>query len=429
MLKHDQVQERQRLDQPDSPKADESRKPFQAPESKVSSRKSLDLGLLVALCVAGIVCLAWIIWMVHYFRAASAKKAAAAAHAGPPPVPVLEGKVVQKDVPIYVDGLGTVQALNTVTVHVRVDGELKKVAFVEGQDVHAGDLLAQIDPDPFQTALEQTVAKKAQDEAQLANVQLDLKRDSELVAQKIATQQTYDTQKALVDQLAATVKADQAAIDSAKVQLDYTTITSPLDGRTGIRQVDQGNIVHATDANGLVVITQLHPIFVLFTLPEQSLYEIQKEMSSNEVTVLAVDRDNTTQLGEGKLAVIDNQIDTTTGTIRLKATFANDDLRLWPGQFVNARLLLTTRKGGLTVPAAAVQRGPDGSYVFVIKGDQSVEVRPVKVAQIEKGEALIDSGLKANESIVVDGQYRLQIGSHVKPASSAKPAASAGPES
>jgi multidrug efflux system membrane fusion protein len=421
MLKHDQVQERQRLDQPDSPKAGEARTHYQPPELKTSSTRSLGIGVLCALVVAGIVFVVGIVWVVRYYRAASAKKAAAA-HAAPPAVPVVEGKVVQKDVPIYVDGLGTVQAFNTVTVHVRVDGELQKVAFVEGQDVHAGDLLAQIDPDPFRTQLEQTEAKKAQDESQLANARVDLQRDADLIAQKIATQQAYDTQKALVAQLEATVKADQAAIDSAKVQLDYTTINSPLDGRTGIRQVDQGNIVHAVDANGLVVITQLHPISVVFTLPEQALNEIQKEMSSSEVTVLAVDRDNTTQLGEGKLAVIDNQIDTTTGTIRLKATFANDDLRLWPGQFVNARLLLTTRKGGLIVPASAVQRGPDGSYIFVIKDDQSVEVRPIKVAQIEKGEALIDQGLKPNENIVVDGQYRLQIGSHVKPAQSAKPA-------
>jgi len=423
MLKHDQVQDRQRSDQPAPPKADKPPKQFQAPKEKASSRKRLGMWILCALVVVGIVS------AMRYYRAASAKKAAAAAHAAPPAIPVAEGKVAQKDVPIYVDGLGTVQAFNTVTVHVRVDGQLQKVAFVEGQDVHAGDLLAQIDPDPFRTQLEQTEAKKAQDEAQLANAQLDLKRDAELIAQKIATQQAYDTQKALVGQLEATVKADQAAIDSAKVQLDYTTINSPLDGRTGIRLVDQGNIVHATDANGLVVITQLRPISVVFTLPEQSLTDIQKAMSSNEVSVLAVDRDNTTQLGEGKLAVIDNQIDTTTGTIRLKATFANDDLRLWPGQFVNARLLLATRKDGLVVPASAVQRGPDGSYIFVIKDDQSVEVRPVKVAQIEKGEALIDEGLKPDENIVVDGQYRLQIGSHVKPAQSAKPAAPAAPES
>ncbi len=423
MLKHDQVQDRQRSDQPAPPTADKSLKHYQPPEGKTSSRRKLGVWILCALFAVGI------IWTVRYYRAATAKRAAAAGHAAPPAVPVVEGKVVQKDVPIYVDGLGTVQAFNTVTVHVRVDGQLQKVAFVEGQDVHAGDLLAQIDPDPFRTQLEQTEARKTQDEAQLANARLDLQRDAELVAQKIATQQAYDTQKALVAQLEATVKADQAAIDSAKVQLDYTTINSPLDGRTGIRLVDQGNIVHATDANGLVVITQLRPISVVFTLPEQSLNDIQKEMLSNEVSVLAVDRDNITQLGEGKLAVIDNQIDTTTGTIRLKATFANDDLRLWPGQFVNARLLLATRKDGLVVPASAVQRGPDGSYIFVIKDDQSVEVRPVKVAQIEKGEALIDQGLKPNENIVVDGQYRLQIGSHVKPAQSAKPSAPAAPES
>src|ERR1017187_418038 len=420
MLKHDQVQDRQRSDQPVPPKADEGRAHYQPPELKTSSTRNLGIGVLCALVVAGIVFVVGIVWAVRYYRAASAKNAAA--QSGPPAVPVVEGKVVQKDVPIYVDGLGTVQAFNTVTVHVRVDGQLQKVAFVEGQDVHAGDLLAQIDPDPFRAQLEQTEAKKAQDESQLANARLDLQRDADLIAQKIATQQAYDTQKSLVAQQEATVKADQAAIDSTKVQLAYTTINSPLDGRTGIRQVDQGNIVHATDANGLVVITQLHPISVVFTLPEQSLNEIQKEMSSSEVTVLAVDRDNTTQLGEGKLAVVDNQIDTTTGTIRLKATFANEDLRLWPGQFVNARLLLTTRKDGLIVPASAVQRGPDGSYIFVIKADQSVEVRPVKVAQIEKGEALIDEGLKPGENIVVDGQYRLQIGSHVKPAPSAKPA-------
>jgi multidrug efflux system membrane fusion protein len=249
---------------------------------------------------------------------------------------------------------------------------------------------------------------------------LDLQRDAELVAQKIATQQAYDTQKALVDQLVATVKDDQAAIDSAKVQLNYTTVVSPLDGRTGIRQVDQGNIVHAVDPNGLVVITQLRPISLVFTLPEQTLGQIQQEAAPAGITVLAVDRDNSTTLGEGKLAVIDNQIDTTTGTIRLKANFPNDDLRLWPGQFVNARLLLSVRKGGLVVPASVVQRGPEGPYAFVIKPDQTVEIRPIKVAQIEKDEALIDDGLKPNEQVVVDGQYRLQVGSHVKPASAAK---------
>jgi len=362
-------------------------------------------------------------WRQH---AGAATKAALAGKTALPPVPVVAGHVAQKDVPIYLDGLGTVQAFNAVTVHVRVDGELKKVAFTEGQDVKAGDVLAQIDPDPFRAQLEQAEAKKAQDEAQLANARLDLQRDAEQIAAKIVSQQVYDTQKALVDQLAAQVKADQAAIDSAKVQLNYTTVVSPLDGRLGVRLVDQGNIVHATDANGLVVVTQLKPISVVFTLPEQSLPSIQKARAAGDIAVLAVDRDNRTILGTGQLAVIDNQIDVTTGTIRLKATFPNEDLRLWPGQFVNARLLLTTRKGGLVVPAAVVQRGPDGPYAFVIKADKDdkvVAIQPVKVAQIENGEALIDEGLHADDEVVVDGQYRLQPGSKVKTAQAGKPGA------
>ena len=359
--------------------------------------------------------------MVRSRLAAANQKRAAAARAGAGAVPVVAGRVEQQDVPIYLDGLGTVQAFNTVTVHVRVDGQLQKVVFVEGQDVRAGDLLAQIDPEPFRAQLEQAVAKKAQDEAQLANARVDLQRDAEQLAAKIVAQQIYDTEKALVRQLEAALQADQAAIDFAQVQLNYATITSPIDGRTGIRIVDQGNIVHANDANGLVVIAQLRPISVSFTLPEQTLPSIQDARRAGEIAVLAVDRDNTTVLAQGQLAVIDNQIDTTTGTIRLKANFPNQDLRLWPGQFVNARLLLTVRKSGLVVPASVVQRGPEGSYAFVIQTNQTVEVRPVKVAQIEAGQALIDQGLRAGESVVVDGQYRLQTGSKVKPAATAKP--------
>ena len=378
--------------------------------------KKVVVGALCVLFVLGV------LWVVQKRHAASGKLRGATARTGPPPVPVVAGTVAQKDVPIYLDGLGTVQAFNTVTVHVQVDGRLQKVAFVEGQDVRAGDLLAQIDPELYRAQVEQAEAKKAQDEAQLANARLDLKRDAEQLAAKIMAQQVYDTQRALVDQLDATVKADQAAIDLANVQLGYTTIVSPIDGRTGIRVVDQGNIVRVTDPNGLVVIAQLRPISVVFTLPEQNLNEIQKELAAGGISVLAVDRDNRTVLGEGKLAVIDNQIDTTTGTIRIKATFPNDDLRLWPGQFVNARLLLTIRKGGIVVPASVVQRGPEGSYAFVINEDQTVEVRPVKVAQIEAGQALIDEGLQAGESVVVDGQYRLQAGSKVKLVPTAKPA-------
>jgi len=361
--------------------------------------------LKIKQCNIGLICLSIIIGATCGCRPSAGKPATI----GMPPVPVVTGKVLQKDVPIYLDGLGTVQAFNAVTIRVRVDGELKKIAFIEGQDVKAGDVLAQLDPDPFRAAL-------AQVEAQLANARLDLQRDAEQLAAKIIAQQVFDTQQALVNQLAA-------AVNSAQVQLNYTTITSPIDGRTGVRLIDQGNIVHATDANGLVVVTQLKPISVVFTLPEQNLPAIQKERANGDISVVAVDRDNRTVLETGQLAVIDNQIDITTGTIRLKATFPNENLRLWPGQFVNARLLLTTRKNGLVVPASVVQRGPDGPYAFVVKDDQTVTIQPVKVGQIEHEEALIDEGLQPGREVVV-GQYRLQPGSKVKTAQAGKPSAS-----
>jgi multidrug efflux system membrane fusion protein len=334
------------------------------------------------------------------------------------PVAAIIGTVMQKDVPIYLDGLGTVQAFNTVTVRSRVDGQLKKLSFKEGQDVQAGELLAQIDPDPFRTQVEQLEAKKAQDEAQLSFARVELKRDADLLAQKIVSQEVYDTQKAQVDQLVALVKSDQAAIDNAKVQLNYTTIQAPISGRTGIRFVDEGNIIHSGDSNGIVILTQLKPISAIFTLPEQSLREIQPQQAQAPMTVVALDRDNSTQLDEGQLAVFDNQIDTTTGTIRLKATFPNVNLKLWPGQFVNARLLLSVRTNGIVVPASVVQRGPEGAYAFIVNNDMSVKMAPVKVAQIDQGQALIDSGLTAGQRVVVDGQYKLQPGSKVKPADS-----------
>lgn len=359
--------------------------------------------------------------------AANSADAAAARPGGPggsrvgfdldPPVPVVAGAVERRDVPIFLDGLGTVQAFNAVNVKARVDGQLEKVAFIEGQDVKVGELLAQIDVRPYQAMLDQAVARKAQDEALVANGRLMLQRDQDLINKKVLDQQSFDTQRYTVDQLVATVKADQAAIDNAQTQVDYTRITAPLAGRVGVRQVDQGNLVHATDAGGLVLITQLQPISVIFTLPEQDFQSIRDnyppDAAKNPMTVLAVGRNNAGELGQGTLAVIDNQIDSTTGTIKLKATFANDDLRLWPGQFVNARLLLTTRKAGLVVPAAVVQRGPQGAYVFVIRPDETVEARVVKVAQSEDGFALIDDGLHYGERVVVDGQYKLQGGSKV----------------
>jgi multidrug efflux system membrane fusion protein len=304
------------------------------------------------------------------------------------PVAAIIGTVMQKDVPIYLDGLGTVQAFNTVTVRSRVDGELKKLSFKEGQDVQAGQLLAQIDPDPFRTQVAQLEAKKAQDEAQLSFARVELKRNADLLAQKIVSQEVYDAQKAQVDQLVALVKSDQAAIDNAKVQLNYTTIEAPISGRTGIRFVDEGNIIHSGDSNGIVILTQLKPISVVFTLPEQSLREIQRQQGEAPMTVIAVDRDNSTQLDEGQLAVFDNQIDTTTGTIRLKATFPNANLKLWPGQFVNARLLLSVHTNGIVVPASVVQRGPEGAYAFVVNNDNSVKMAPVKESSVtQPGEA------------------------------------------
>lgn len=358
-----------------------------------------------------------LVWQGRKQRSTSGKERGSAGPGGGAggPVPVVAGTVERKDVPIFLDGLGTVQAFNTVTVRSRVDGQVQKIAFIEGQDVHAGDLLAQIDPAPFQAQLDQSVAKKAADEAQLAIARITLTRDEELLTSKILAQQDYDAQKATVQQLEAAVKGDQAAIDNATTQLGYATITAPIDGRTGIRLVDSGNIVHASDSNGLVVLTQMRPISIVFTLPEQNLGAIQQHLGQEGgLTTLAVDRDNHGTIAEGKLAVIDNQIDTSTGTIRLKATFPNNDSRLWPGQFVNVRLLLETRKGATVVPASVVQRGPDGTFAFVISNDVAL-VRPVQVALTEGEQALIDSGLTPGEKIVVDGQYKLQPGVKVKP--------------
>lgn len=377
------------------------------PRKPSGPRRALTtLVLIILLAAAGA-------WLIERSKKSGAQ--GAGGPVSPPLIPVVAGVVEKRDVPIYLDGIGTAQAFNTVTVNARIDGEVKKVAFTEGQDVQAGELLAQIDDAPYQAAYDQAVAKKGQDEAQLANARLNMTRDVDLFAKKAISTQERDTQQALVNQLDATVKADAAAIASAKVQLDYTRITAPIAGRTGIRLVDQGNIVHAADRTGIVVLTQLKPISLIFTLPEQDLVSIKTEMASaGKLTVLAVDRDSQTVLDEGTLSVIDNQIDTTTGTIRLKATFPNAKLSLWPGQFVNARLLLTVRKDGLSVPASVVQRGPQGTFAFVIKSDDTVEIRPVKVGPIDQGRALVESGLEAGERIVIDGQYKLQAGSHVR---------------
>jgi multidrug efflux system membrane fusion protein len=332
-----------------------------------------------------------------------------------PAIPVTIGAAERKDVPVYVTGLGTVQAFNTVTVHVRVDGQLDKVAFTEGQDVKAGDLLAQIDPRPFQASLELAKAAKARDEAQLENAKQDLQR-FEKVGTLAQSQQSIDAQKALIRQLEATILGDQASIDSAQTQLDYTTIKAPLSGRTGMRLVDQGNIVHATDTTGLVVITQLQPISVLFTLPEGQLSDIVQAMASGPLEAVAMERNGQEQIAKGTLALLDNQIDPTTGTTRLKATFPNDNHALWPGQFDNIRLQLGTLKQVVTVPSTAVQRGQDNLYVFAIQPDSTVTMQPVKVGQMSSGVAVIEEGLEPGAKIVVAGQYRLQSGSRVRSA-------------
>jgi len=337
--------------------------------------------------------------------------AAEGSPAPPPPVPVVSGIVKAEDVPILKTGIGTVSAFNTVTVKVRVDGQLDKVAFTEGQEVKAGDLLAQIDPRPYRAALDQATAAKAKDEALLANAKRDLTRDEGLIGKQFVSQQVLDTQRTLVDQDTALVASDQATIDAAKVNLAYTTITSPLDGVTGIRLVDQGNIVHATDTTGLVVITQTHPISVIFTLPENLLDAInQARAGGTPLKVYAYSADDTARLGEGTLALIDNQIDQSTGTLKLKATFPNSNNALWPGEFVTTRLQLATRKGGLTIPAQTIQRGPNGTFVWVIKPDDSVEMRAVTVGQINGDTALIDKGLAAGDTVVVDGQYKVKVG-------------------
>jgi membrane fusion protein, multidrug efflux system len=368
-------------------------------------RKRVIVGLAAAIAVAGAGALA--------LEQIGTTKTAVQATAARPAVPVIASAVASHDVPIYLRGLGSVLAYNTVTIRSQVQGQIETIAFSEGQTVHAGDLLAQIDPRPFQAQLDQATANRDRDQAQFANAQANLARYTPLLAKGFATPQLVDTQKAQVAQLAAAVKSDQAVMENAQVQLDYTRITAPFDGVTGIRQIDQGNIIHPTDANGLVVITQIEPISVIFTLPQTDLPAIQQRMANGPLSVLAFAQDDKTELDQGQLELVDNLIDQTTGTVRLKATFPNKAHKLWPGEFVNIRLLLDTRHDGLTVAASVVQRGPQGSYAYVIGPDGTVASRPITVAQITNGQALIDSGLAAGEQVVVDGQYKLQPGSRV----------------
>jgi multidrug efflux system membrane fusion protein len=331
-------------------------------------------------------------------------------------VPVAVATAERRDVPVYLKGLGSVTASNTVSVKSRVDGQLAQVNFKEGQHVNTGELLAVIDPRPFQVALDQAQANFFRDQAQLKDARLNYERFKSLLDESGAmSQQQVDTQKAAADQLDGAVRADQAAIDNAKLNLLYSHITSPISGRVGLRLVDAGNMVHAADTNPLLVITQLQPIAVVFTLPEDSLLTVSQHMHQSTLPVEAYSRDDLTKLATGKLLTIDNQIDQSTGTGRLKAMFDNPDDALWPNQFVNVRLLLETHKGSIVIPSVAVQTGPQGSYVFTVRPDNTVAVSPVKVSFTQNNVASIASGVAPGDVVVVDGQDKLQAGSKVDP--------------
>lgn len=330
-------------------------------------------------------------------------------------VPVTSVQAQKADFPVYLNGLGSVEPYETVTVRSRVDGEITKIAFRQGQIVKDGDVLVQIDPRPYQAALEQALSKKAQDKATLKNAELNLQRYRTLAAKDFSTKQQLDSQEATVDQLNAQIKGDQAAIDNAQTQVNYTTIRSPLSGKTGFRLVDQGNIVHAADTTGIVTIVKLQPISVVFTAPEESVPEINKALAAGDVPVAALSTDGSKVLSQGKLALVNNAVDQASGTIRMKATFANTDDVLWPGLSVSTRLLVDTLKQVTVVPEDAVQRGPDGLYAFVIGDGNKVEVRGIKVGEAGDAQVVVLEGLKPGEKVVTQGQYRLQQGSVVEP--------------
>ena len=367
------------------------------------------------------------VWHSIDWSANGANQASAAAPALV--IPVTAGTAAAKDMPIYVRGLGTVQAYYTVTVRTRVDGQIMEVSYQEGQEANAGDKLLQIDPRPFQAALEQAQATEQKDQAQLAGAEVDLQRYAGLVGPGYQTKQAYDDQKALVAQLQATVKADQAMVDADNLNLTYADVRAPITGRTGARLVDPGNFVQAAQATSLVTITEIKPIFVDFSAPQDQLDAIRQHQAQAPLTMLAYSSDDKTLLSTGALTLINNQVDTTTGTVQLKGTFANADERLWPGEFVNARLVLAERKNAVTVPAPTVMQGPNGYYAYIIKPDDTVEHRDVTVAAIQDGLAVIDKGIAAGDKVVVDGQYRLTQGAKVRiePASSGTAPAAAAP--
>jgi len=318
------------------------------------------------------------------------------------------------DVPIYLDGLGTVQAFYTVTIKARVDGQLQKLGFTEGQALKQGALIAQIDPRPYQAALDQAIAMKAKDSAQLRGAQRDLARYVILAPQELTSQQILSEARGMEEELEAQVKADQATIDNAKTQLDYTTITAPIDGLTGIRMVDPGNIIHASDTTGIVVLTQVQPISVIFTVPEESVSAVGRALEAGALAVAAMSRDGKTELDHGTVTLIDNEIDQTTGTARLKATFPNTHNTLWPGEFVSGRLLVQTERNAMTIPSVAVQRGPAGVFTYVVMPNSTVAVRPLQIGEESGALTVVASGLAEGDTVVTSNQYRLQPGAQIR---------------
>ena len=337
-------------------------------------------------------------------------------------VPVSTAQAVRRDVPIFVSGIGTVQALQSVLLRARVDGTIDKIAFIEGQEVKVGDLLAQIDPRPYQAVMDQAAAKKAADIAMLGNAKRDLARYSDLAKNDFASRQSVDTQTASVSQSTATTQADDAAIAAAKLNLEFTRITSPIEGRVGLRLVDPGNLVHASDSTGIVTINQVHPISAIFTLPQDMFPTVQDAVRSSAPTPLNVQAyggDGKRQLGTGTLLTMDNTIDTSTGTIRLKATFPNSDDRLWPGQFVNVHLQLGTAKNAVTVPSSAVQHGVNGLYVYAVRNDAIAKLVSVEIGQDDGQTTIVTKGLTENDIVVTSGQSRLTDGTRVATSSQA----------